>query len=37
MAPGGQANHPVVEPLAALAERVLLALVWAGDEPSSES
>src|SRR5207237_8984240 len=32
-APGGQRNHPVVEPLAALAERVLLALVRAGDEP----
>src|SRR5437660_5570670 len=32
LAPGGQRNHPVVEPLAALAERVLLALVWAGDE-----
>src|SRR4029453_13102729 len=31
-APGGQGNHPVVEPLAALAERVLLALVRAGDE-----
>ena len=32
LAPGGQRNHPVVEPLAALAERVLLALVRAGDE-----
>src|SRR5918992_975544 len=32
LAPGGQRNHPVVEPLAALAERVLLALVPAGDE-----
>lgn len=31
-APVGQRNHPVVEPLAALAERVLLALVRAGDE-----
>ena len=31
-APGGQRDHPVVEPLAALAERVLLALVRAGDE-----
>src|SRR5215211_5069515 len=31
-APGGQRNHPVVEPLAALAERVLLALIRAGDE-----
>src|SRR5205807_6325589 len=27
LAPGGQRNHPVVEPLAALAERVLPALV----------
>src|SRR5262249_52643574 len=33
LAPGGQRNHPVVEPLAALAERVLLALVRAGEEP----
>jgi hypothetical protein len=32
LAPGGQRNHPVVEPLAAFAERVLLALVRAGDE-----
>src|SRR5438876_6400507 len=32
LAPGGQRNHPVVEPLAALAERVLLALVRSGDE-----
>src|SRR4051795_9331640 len=32
LAPGGQRDHPVVEPLAALAERVLLALVRAGDE-----
>src|SRR6185436_8365682 len=32
-APGGQRNHPVVEPLAAFAERVLLALVRASDEP----
>src|SRR5204862_5891718 len=32
LAPGGQRYHPVVEPLAALAERVLLALVRAGDE-----
>jgi hypothetical protein len=32
LAPGGQRNHPVVKPLAALAERVLLALVRAGDE-----
>src|SRR5918992_1399786 len=32
LAPGSQRNHPVVEPLAALAERVLLALVRAGDE-----
>src|SRR5204863_6988759 len=32
LAPGGQRNHPVVEPLTALAERVLLALVGAGDE-----
>src|SRR5206468_13104285 len=31
-APGGQRNHPVVQPLATLAERVLLALVRAGDE-----
>jgi hypothetical protein len=36
LAPSGQRNDPVVEPLAALAERVLLALVRAGDEPSSE-
>src|SRR5688572_640835 len=33
LAPGGQRNHPIVEPLAALAERVLLALVRAGDVP----
>src|ERR1700730_898732 len=33
LAPGGQRNYPFVEPLAALAERVLLALVRAGDEP----
>jgi hypothetical protein len=33
LAPGGQRNHPVVEPLAALAERVLLALIRAGDKP----
>src|SRR5215831_13283918 len=33
LAPGGQRNHPVMESLAALAERVLLALVRAGDEP----
>jgi hypothetical protein len=33
LAPGGQRNDPLVEPLAALAERVLLALVRAGDEP----
>src|SRR4029078_8627554 len=32
LAPGGQRNHPAMEPLAALAERVLLALVRAGDE-----
>src|SRR5712692_4882266 len=32
LAPGCQRNHPTVEPLAALAERVLLALVRAGDE-----
>src|SRR5262249_13838069 len=32
LAPGGQLQHPVVEPLAALAERVLLGLVRAGDE-----
>src|SRR5580704_15024513 len=32
LAPGGQRNNPVVEPLAALAERILLALVRAGDE-----
>src|SRR5215212_10831573 len=32
LAPNGQRNDPVVEPLAALAERVLLALVRAGDE-----
>src|SRR5947209_12014572 len=32
LAPGGQRYHPVVEPHADLAERVLLALVWAGDE-----
>jgi hypothetical protein len=32
LAPGRQRNQPVVEPLAALAERVLLALVRAGDE-----
>jgi hypothetical protein len=29
---GGQPDHPIVEPLAALTERVLLALVRAGDE-----
>src|SRR4051812_50201925 len=33
LAPGGQRNDPVVQPLPALAERVLLALVRAGDEP----
>src|SRR5215211_7524347 len=33
LAPGGQRDHPVVEPLAALAERVLVALLRAGDEP----
>src|SRR2546426_562645 len=32
LAPGCQRNHPIVEPLAALAERVLHALVRAGDE-----
>src|SRR5688500_11755500 len=32
LAPAGQRHHPIVEPLAALAERVLLALVRAGDE-----
>src|SRR3979411_2307273 len=32
-APGGQRNDPVMQPLPALAERVLLALVRAGDEP----
>src|SRR3982074_2221219 len=32
LAPGGQRNHPLVELLAALAKRVLLALVRAGDE-----
>src|SRR5215208_6666959 len=32
LAPGCQRNHPVVEPVAAFAERVLLALVRAGDE-----
>src|SRR5947209_17190721 len=32
LAPRSQRNHPVVEPLAALAEGVLLALVRAGDE-----
>src|SRR5437660_6630601 len=32
LAPGGPRDHPVVEPLAALAERVLLTLVRAGDE-----
>src|SRR6266571_254792 len=32
LAPGGQRNHPIVEPLAALAERVLLTLARAGDE-----
>src|SRR4051794_41427815 len=32
LAPGGQRNDPVVKPLAALAERVLLALVRAGNE-----
>ena len=31
-APAGQRNHPVVEPLTALAERVLLALVRPRDE-----
>lgn len=34
-APGGPRNHPVVEPLAALAERVLLALVRARDETAA--
>src|ERR671923_1265104 len=32
LAPSGQRNYPVVEPLPTLAERVLLALVRAGDE-----
>ena len=32
LAPGGQRYAPVVQPLPALAERVLLALVRAGDE-----
>src|SRR6266508_376739 len=32
LAPSRQRNDPIVEPLAALAERVLLALVRAGDE-----
>src|SRR5205085_12476118 len=32
LAPRDQRNHPVVEPLAPLAERVLLALVRTGDE-----
>src|SRR2546421_259362 len=32
LAPGGQRDHPVVEPLAAHAERVLLTLGRAGDE-----
>src|SRR5205823_4874329 len=32
LAPGGQRHDPVVEPLAAHAERVLVALVRAGDE-----
>ena len=32
LAPGGQRYHPVVQPLATLAERVLLTLVRAGDE-----
>src|SRR5205823_12063042 len=31
-APRGQRDHPVAEPLAALAERALLALVRAGDD-----
>src|SRR5262245_9659081 len=33
LAPGGKRNDPVVEPLAALAERVLHALVRTGNEP----
>src|SRR5262245_38058698 len=33
LAPSGQRNGPVMESLATLAERVLLALVRAGDEP----
>src|SRR5438874_3349728 len=32
-APGSQRNGPVMQPLPALAERVLLALARAGDEP----
>jgi hypothetical protein len=36
LAPGGERSHPVVKPLAALAERVFLALIRAGDETSSE-
>jgi hypothetical protein len=32
VAPRGQRDNPIVEPLAALAERVLLALVRTGDE-----
>src|SRR3712207_6992192 len=31
-APRRQRHHPVVKPLTALAERVLLALIGAGDE-----
>ncbi|MGH8958548.1 MAG: hypothetical protein ACRDVK_07715 [Acidimicrobiia bacterium] len=33
LAPGGQGDHPVVELFPAHAERVLMALVRAGDEP----
>src|ERR1700730_5101292 len=32
-APSGQRSGPVMQPLPALAERVLLALIRAGDEP----
>jgi hypothetical protein len=36
LAPRGQLNHPVVEPLPTLAERVLLALVGPATNPSAE-
>ena len=35
-APGGQRSHPLMQPLAAHAERIRLALVGAATKPSNE-